>query len=82
MTFRVEIRYLDVKKQFEKCDYFASCLKCNKQCPCIALRYLQVINLQEKLKEVKKGTKKCFKGCETLSKVKEDNVCGAKIERR
>ena len=41
-----------------------------------------MINHQEKLKEVKKGTKKCFKGCETLSKVKKDNVCGAKIERR
>ena len=39
-----------------------------------------MINHQEKLKEVKKGTKKCFKGCETLSKVKKDNVCGAKIK--
>ena len=39
-----------------------------------------MINHQEKLKEVKKGTKESFKGCETLSKVKKDNVCGAKIE--
>ena len=39
-----------------------------------------MINHQEKLKEVKKGTKKSFKCCETLSKVKKDNVWGAKIE--
>ena len=39
-----------------------------------------MINHQEKLKEVKKGTKECFNGCETLSKVKKDNVCSAKIE--
>ena len=39
-----------------------------------------MINHQEKLKEVKKGTKKSFKGYETLSKVKKDNVCRAKIE--
>ena len=39
-----------------------------------------MINHQEKLKRSQERHKECFQGCETLSKVKKDNVCWAKIE--
>ena len=34
------------------------------------LSYLEVLKHQERLKDVKKGTRDHFRGCETLSKVK------------
>ena len=76
--FNLEIKYLEVKKQDAKYDWFVSRLKCNKQCARMAfrgrnapskvqLRYLGDLNRQERLNDIKKGTRDNFRAYKTLS---------------
>ena len=79
-TLNLEITYLEVKKEHAKYDWFASRLKYNKQGARIAcrdwnapskvqLRYLEILKHQERLNDIKKGTRDNFLGCKTLIEV-------------
>ena len=78
--FDLKIRYLEVKKQDAKYDWFPLRLKCNKKLACIAfrpwnasskvrLRYLEVLKHQERLSDISKGSRDEVIGCKTLKKV-------------
>ena len=63
--------YLEVKMQQEMCAY---CLQRMNAPSKVQKRYLEVIQHQERLNDIKKGTRDVFRGLKTLSKTKAINL--------
>ena len=63
--------YLEVKMQQEMCAYRLQRMNAPSK---VQKRYLEVIQHQERLNDIKKGTRDVFRGLKTLSKTKPINL--------